>query len=308
MAVVTSDFLAGVLTTFRARFQDVFDSAANLTPWRDVLAMQVDSNTDTETHAWMGTPPAMQDVTQRDLIMEGLYAFNYTLPNLTYKAAIEVKRSTFEDDKLNLIRPRIDQLALEAARHPGQLVLQAAATNGLAFDGVAFFADTRVIGRSANIDNSIAGTGTTVAALQTDLASARAQMMLFQDDQGRPMGARPNVIMVPPALEQAMWQALNANQGSILNPVVPGSATSLATAQGFQLIVNPYLTDVNDWFVFHVDGVFKPFIFQTRISPTLESVLDNTEQAVVRDRYIYSVRARYNVGYGDPRYAVRITN
>lgn len=309
MAVVSSDFLAGVLTSFQARFQSVFDSAQNLTPWRDVLAMQVDSNTDTETHAWLGTPPAMQDVTQRDLIMEGLFSFNYSLQNLTYKAAIEVKRSTFEDDKLNLIRPRIDQLGLEAARHPGQLVLQAAATNGLAFDGTAFFADTRVLGRSANIDNLLAGGGvTTVALIQADLAAARSAMRLFQDDQGRPMGNVPNVIMIPPALEQIMWQALNANQGSINQPVVPASQEALAQASGFRIVVNPYLTDVNDWYMFSVGGIFKPFIYQTRIAPSLENVLDGTENSVIRDRYIYSVRARYNVGYGDPRYGVKIVN
>jgi phage major head subunit gpT-like protein len=40
----------------------------------------------------------------------------------------------------------------------------------------------------------------------------------------------------------------------------------------------------------------------------LEYLGPNTESAVWHDRFVYGVRARYNVGYGDPRLAVRITN
>lgn len=312
MAVVTADFLAGVMTNFRATFQAAFDAANNLAPWRD-LAMKVDSNTNTETHAWLGTPPQMVDTTKRDLEMKGLETFNYSLENLTYKAAIEVQRATFEDDKLNLIRPRLEQLGQEAARHPGQLVMQALVTNGLAFDGVAFIADTRTIGISSNIDNNMAsgGSGTTLAGFQADLASARALLRSFQDDQGRPMNNVGNVIMVPPGLEQLAYMALNIAFPAAspnVGPAIPATADGVLRANGYSIYVNPYLTDTNDWYLMAVDAANKPFIYQERVAPTLENVLDGTEYAVVRDRYIYSVRARYVVGYGDPRRVVRIVN
>jgi len=304
---VTPGLVAGALTTFRTIFNAAFDAATNLQPWRSI-AMEVQSTSDTETHHWLGTVPAMVDVTRDVLQVESLYAFDYSLANNTYKAAFEVPRAFFEDEKLGLVTPKIQQLAMEAARHPGQLIFQQVITNPLAFDAVAFIADTRVIGRSANVDNSIVGTGTTVAQFQADLAAATSQMLLFQDDQGRPMSSIGNVIMVPPALRQTAYQALNTNQAAALNQMVAPPQGVISSNEGFTIVVNPYLTDVNDWYLLSVEGGFAPFIYQTRISPTLEQLAEGSTNAVVNDKFIYTVRARYNVGVGDPRHIVRTTN
>ena len=90
MAVVTSDFLAGVLTNFRATFQSAFDAARNIATWREAV-IELQSQGLVETHNWLGTPPVMVDVSHGDLQIEGLFSFNYSITNLTWKAAIEVK-------------------------------------------------------------------------------------------------------------------------------------------------------------------------------------------------------------------------
>jgi len=308
VAVVTTDYLAGVLTNFRALFAESFEAARNLSPWREI-AMEIPSTTLTETHTWLGTTPTMKDVTKDELTFEGLPRYNFSIENKVWKAGIEVQRTAFEDDKLGLLLPRIRQLGEEAARHPGQLIFNLPITNPNAFDGVAFFADTRTIGKSANIDNQIAGTGVTAAAFQTDLGSARAQMRLFQDDQGRPMNVVGNIIMVPPALEQVAYQALNANQGDVRDPAIPATPDGAIRAVGYIIIVNPFLTDATDWYLLHAAGSTRPFIYQTRLAPALEGVTSpNTEDGVIRDRFIFSVRARYETGVGDPRHAVQIEN
>jgi phage major head subunit gpT-like protein len=307
-AVVTSDFLAGVLTNFRKTFADAFDAARNMASWRD-LALEIESKTLTETHNWLGTPPTMVDVTKGDSQMEGLYSFNYSISNNVYRATIEVDRAVFEDDRLGLIAPRIAQLGEEAVRHPGQLILQLPVSNGNAFDSVAYFADTRVIGRSANIDNNLAQTAITIAGIQTDLALVRQVLRNNQDDQGRPMNNVLNTIMVGPALEQPMFQALTVTfpaAAPTVAQIIPGGGT-LTTANGYQVVVNPYITG-NNWFGFAVTPNMKPFIFQNRIPPMLEALTNAqpSAAAILSDRFIYSVRARYNVGYGDPRYAVKV--
>jgi len=308
MAIVTSDFLNYVLTNFRVLFADSFAAAQNLQPWRE-LAMTTTSTKDIESYNWLGTPPVMVDVTRGELQIEGAHAFQYNLANRTFKSAVEVKRSAFEDDTYGTIATHIRQLANEAARYPGQLLFQLFTSGGLAFDGVAFFSDTRTIGRSANIDNIMAGTGTTVAQFQTDLGTARGVMRKFQDDQGRPMNLVANTIVVPPELEQVAFQALNANQGSIANPAIPATADGSFQAAGYLVMVNPYLTDANDWYLMCRSGEIRPFIFQERIAPTLEGVTSpNSDEGVIRDRFIYSARTRFEVGYGDPRYAIKITN
>lgn len=308
MAVITSDFLAAVLTGYRATFHRDFDAAAGGQLWRD-LAMPIPSTKRTESHSWLGTVPKMQNVTRGPMHFDSLNAYSYSLENQLYKAGFEVERQEYEDDALGLIQPRVQQLGPEAARHPGELIFDLFESGGLAFDAVAFFADTRVLGASANIDNIVAGAygDGTVGQFQAGLAAGRAAMRAFQDDKGRPMNLTPNVLVVPPALEQTAFQACNANQGTITQPVIPATQDGAIRAAGFLILVNPQLSTVDDWYMFHTRSALKPFMHQTRLAPRLEGITNpETESGIVRDRFIYTVRARYTVGYGDPRHAVRI--
>jgi phage major head subunit gpT-like protein len=67
----------------------------------------------------------------------------------------------------------------------------------------------------------------------TNYAAARAAMMSFRADGGRPLGIAPDVLVVPPALEEAGRRLLNAmtEDGAASNPWA-GSA---------RLIVTPYV-------------------------------------------------------------------
>lgn len=309
MAIVTSDFLNNVLTNFKALFASDFLAAQALQGWQQ-LANRVPSNGDQNIYNWYGTVPKMVDVTHGSVEFAGLKYYNFTISNLEYQNGILVERTVFERDNLNLVRPKINQLALEAARHPGELILNLVLNNSNAYDGAAFFADTRTIGDSANIDNQLAGTGTTVAQFQADLAAARSAMRKFQDDKGRPMNLIGNVIMVPPELEQLAWQSLNANQGSLNQPVVPASKNGILEAGGYIVVANPFLTDPNNWYLFHVGpGEDKPFIWQVEKDPELQSETNPNSAFVIENRkFMYSAYARYNVGFTDPRFGVLTTN
>lgn len=309
MAVVTSDFLAGILTNFRALFQNDFQAAMALQGWRD-LAVFMPSNLESNTYTWFGTVPVMEDVTHGRAARESLPRYSFVITNNEYQSIIEVERAALERDQLNLIRPRITQMGQEAARHPGQLILQLPLSPGNAFDGVAFFSDTRVIGSSANIDNIATGTGTTVAQIQTDLATVRGTMRKFQDDRGRPMNLIGNVIMCPTELEQAFWQALNVSQGQLTNPTLPASQNGVWSAGGYLVIPNPYLTDANDWYLLHNGGpTQRPFVWQEEKSPELLGGTNPNEQIVIETRkFLYSVNYRGNVGVTDPRFAIKVTN
>ena len=310
MAVVTSDFLAGVRTNFRALYEREFQAAQGLQGWEKLVLTQP-SDGELNTYNWFGTVPLMQNVTHGTVQLAGLLPDNFSLTNQEFQSAIEVERAAFERDKLGLIMPRIQQLGGEAARHPGQLIMQHVLNNDNAFDAASFFGDTRTIGNSANIDNNLAGSGITVANIQTDLGSAVAQMRVFEDDQGRPMNLRGNVIMVPPELEQLMFQALNRVSGdAVVSPVIPVTENGIWAASGYQVIVNPYLTDANDWFLFHVgQGAMKPFIFQVEKRPVLESDTNPNDRATILARtFVYSVYGRYQTGMTDPRLGVRTVN
>ena len=64
MAIVNSDFLAGVLENFQATFNRRFPAAVANQLWPQ-LTMRVNSDTEQESHEWFGTVPPMRDRTQR---------------------------------------------------------------------------------------------------------------------------------------------------------------------------------------------------------------------------------------------------
>jgi phage major head subunit gpT-like protein len=306
MPVVTSDFLEALRTNYRALFASSFAAYENQQDWGP-LAMRMDSDSEQNSYNWLGTSPKMQKVTHGQVKKEDLPPFNFTIVNDEWQNAIEVERAALERDKLSLIPPRIMGLALEAARHPGELIMQLFVDNPVAFDNVTFFNDTRVIGKSANIDNIRAGTGVTVAAFQTDLGVARGVMRKFQDDQGRPMNLVGNVIVVPAELEQLAYQAINADQEYNAG-VVP--AAGAVSRRGYTILVNPFLSDANDWFLLHDGGeAARPFIYQTEKEPELLADTDpNTRAAIETRKFLYSGYGRYNAGVADPRFAVKTTN
>ena len=310
MAVVSSDFLAGVLTQFRALFAREFSAAQALQGWQQ-FAMFQDSDGEQTTYEWFGTVPQMQDVSHDQVSLQGLDEYNFSIANREFQAAIEVSRMALERDRLNLVTPRIAQLSGEAARHPGQLIFELLEDNPNAYDGTSFFADTRVIGESANIDNLLAGSGTSVPNIQLGLNAGRTAMRLFEDDRGRPMNLVPNAIMAPPALEGVIWQALNVESaGNQDRNVVPSSITGVVTGRGYSVIINPYLTANNDWYMFHLGGpAMRPFVWQVEKRPVLESDTDPmSRENILKRKFLYSVYGRYAVGVTDPRLALKINN
>jgi phage major head subunit gpT-like protein len=82
----------------------------------------------------------------------------------------------------------------------------------------------------------------------------------------------------------------------------------IGSNEGFRIVVNPYLTDTNDWYLIRASGGVAPFIYQTRVAPSLEPLVEGSTNAILNDTFVYTVRARYAAGVGDPRHIVRTTN
>jgi phage major head subunit gpT-like protein len=311
MPVVTSDLLAGIFTNFRALWEEQFLAATNKDTVRNILSMEVPSNTFQETYNWFGTVPAMREwVGERQL--SSLSKSNYTIINKDWESTLEVERNAIEDDRLGIIRPRINQLALEAVRSQEQLVVDTLrlGISELAYDGQFFF-DTDHVTPGATFQtsqsNKLTGTGVTLAALQTDYPVAVAAMRNFKDDQGRPMNISPTHVMVPPALEGVFRTFLNSE-------FVPGGTNVAGVSNVWRnsatLLVNSYLTDATDWYLLSLDQPVKPIIFQMRRAVQFNALdnPNNNEAAFMRKLYLYGVDGRWNAGYGFWQLAVLTTN
>lgn len=304
MPAVTSDLLAGLMTNFRVIFTkelSEFDKTDGL--YKKIVTI-FKSLTDQETYAWLGSVPVMsewKDVRK----LYGIPAYDYTLINKHYEATLEVDRDMIEDDKYGMYGPRIRGLARRAVRYYNELVFSALDDNGDAYDGNAMFAASRTaIGASGTIVNQLSGSYSGSASeIRTALGEAIAGMRLFKDDRGKPMNLVPDTIVCAPAMEILMRTAL-----------LPGIAGVQRVEAGYfgtdQIISSPWIdADTLDWYVLCTKAEVSPIILQDRKQPEFVPLDDPKGEHVFKQRtFLYGVDMRCQIGYGDPRTAIKIVD
>ena len=94
-----------------------------------------------------------------------------------------------------------------------------------------------------------------------------------------------------------MWPALATVISCDRGSTTAKTASNVLKGK-LDLLVSPYLSDTNDWFVFATKGVIKPVILQSRTPVEFAALEADSESGFLRDQHIYGVRARYNAGYG----------
>ena len=302
MALVNASTLVALQKSFQVLFQTTLDSTQPAWPRP---AMESPSENAEENYQWLGRVPAMKEWLGSKTV-EQLRGMSYLILNRDWESTIGVKRNHIEDDMLGMYRPRIAELASEGARHPDDLLstvrVAGNTATGLCYDGQQFYDMDHAEGDSGTQSNKLTGTGTTAAQVRADLFAAKAALRKFKDDRGKPyirkMGTLDVIAVIPPDLEKTFDELNNPALGS----------TTPKTPIDYE--VDPYLTDVNDWYLDYVGGPVKPFIMQMRRRPILVALEDpnSSESVFLRQEFLYSVEARYNVGYGLWEYSILTTN
>lgn len=257
------------------------------------IATIVPSESDEENYPWLGAVPSVREFVDERMPL-GLTQYNYTIRNKTWESSIAIERAAIEDDKYGQIKLRIQSLARETRRHMDELVftLLKSGFTQPCYDGQYFFDTDHASGESGTQSNK--GTSELDAAA---LQAAITAMMKFKDDRGRFLGVVPDLLVVPPDLQ---WTAMELLESTYWPE--EGAATARLSSNVLKgkldLLVSPYLTDSNDWFVLCTRGVLKPIILQSRTPIEFAALEADSESGFMRDQYIYGVRARYNAGYG----------
>ena len=257
------------------------------------IATIVGSESDQENYAWLGAVPAIREFTDERMPL-GLLEHDYAIRNKTWESSIAVERSAIEDDKYGQIKLRVMSLAREAKRHMDELVF-GLLKDGFAaacYDGQNFFDTDHAEGESGTQSNK----GTT-ALSAVALQAAITAMMKYKDDRGKLLGVTPDLLIVPPDLQWTAMELLESTYWPGEGAVTANTASNVLKGK-LDLLVSPYLTDANDWFVLSTKGVVKPIILQSRTPIEFAALEADSESGFMRDEYIYGVRARYNAGYG----------
>jgi len=305
MPYVTSDMTTAMRTNVRAIFlKSLGELAPEFDAWKKIATV-IPSTGDKEEYDWLGASPPMNEWKDKRQL-HGLRPLSYTLINQDWEDTLEIDRNAFKDNKLGHIPMRVRGLTRSYLKRILEEVfskLDDGDSDTATFDSTAFFADTRTIGASANIDNKLSGAYSgSGAEIRAGLAAAYEKMATYQDDWGKPLGLEPDTIVCAPemviAIKDALW--------------VPGVAGTKRPEADFvkEIVKSPWINaDATDWYVLCTTEEIKPIIFQDRQKPEVTSLDKPDDQDNFMKKTIYyGIDARFTVGYGDPRTAVKIVD
>ena len=273
----------GLLTNF---FEGFNGAAAQ---W-DQVATKVPSTAASEDYGWLGSVPRLREM-KGERVPQKLLDYTYTLKNKEFEASIEVRRSDLKDDQTGKFGPLVQSIGESAKVYPDELVFGSLLPNGftsLCYDGQYFF----------DVDHPVGNTGTvqsnklTSALSSTTFSTARSMLFKMQDDFGRPMSAaNMKLLLVIPA-------ELQGTAEGILNASVLANGASNTLYKAADILVSPWLTDADNWYLLNVGGVVKPFVVQEREFIPFESLEEGSETAWWNKIYYYGTYWRGNAGYG----------
>jgi hypothetical protein len=176
--------------------------------------------------------------------VDPLQGYQKEAVNVTYGLGAIVTREMYEDEQYTYINSLPKMLA-ESLRQTQEIIGALPFNNGFGSattaDGAAFF--------SASHPNVGGGTQSNVPSVASDLSQAsleqaKTDLMGFKDERGLRINVMPKKLLVAPANWAVAEKILGTKQavGSADNDINP-------VAGMVELIVNPYLTDSDAWFL-----------------------------------------------------------
>jgi len=294
--LVNKESITAAFTTIKTLFNNAFNNAEST--WAKI-AMEVPSTGSKNDYAWLSKFPRMKKWIDEKSI-KSLKASKYSITNDDFEATVEVDRNDIEDDALGIYSPQAQMAGESAAQMKDELVYEAVnkAFTTECYDGQYFFdVDHPVTDPATGQSASVSNKGTkklsiaTLALAQGSFGAARTAMRKFKDNEGRPLGVRPNVLLVPPALEDTA-DALMTNDR--LEDGKPNPYKGKA-----EVVVGDWLTSDTAWFLLDTRKVVKPFIYQKRKDPVFVSQTDMASDDVFNRRmFKFGAEARGAAGYG----------
>jgi phage major head subunit gpT-like protein len=292
--IVNKANITAIFIGLKTVFNQAFAGAA--TTWQE-YAMLIPSTTSQENYAWLSAFPKMRKWLG-DKVIKSLSAFGYTLVNDDYEATVEVDRNHIDDDQIGIYKPMAQDAGSSAKQWPDEMC--GAVVNGSfvnkCYDGQYFCDTDHPVGDGAGGVASVSNKGVAVLtivsqeAAKASYGAARTAMRKFKDDDGRPLGVRPTVLMVPPALEDTALSLMSAER------LEDGKVNIYRNTA--KVVVNDQLTSDTAWFLLDCSRPVKPFVFQQRKKPVFVQQTDPEADGVfMRKKYIFGAESRGAAGY-----------
>lgn len=204
-----------------------------------------------------------------------------------------VERKLVDDDQHGIISRRARKLGISAGQ---KQQIDAASVFNNAFNSSYVGADGVELcdashPASPTNSTSVQSNFGTYALTADNISVVRTKMMAFEDDKGNPLGVTPNLLLVPPALEDTALKAVRS-------ALDPDTAENAMNPQFGRWIVQPwhYLTDSNAWFMIDTVWMKESLIWYNRKPLEIRLVGETTTD------FQYEIYMRYSYGWTDWRW------
>ena len=192
--------------------------------------------------------------------------YEKTFTHKEYAKGISVERKLMDDERYGTIKRRAQSLGhsfgTTRAIHAASVFNNAFSSSYLGGDSKALCADDHPRNKvdSTAVDN-LGSTALSYAAVVATLNAGFA----MTDDRGNPMPAIYDTLVVPGGLRATAFEIV----ASPLKPDTADNNANFVGAQSLKVIIDPYLTDANNWFM--VDSLQSKMhlIWYNRVTPEL---------------------------------------
>lgn len=213
--------------------------------------------------------------------------------HLTYALGFRVTEEMLEDDQFNVIK-RMPRMLAVSAKETTEVVAHDVLNSGFTTtygDGVPLFS---LLHPSPHTGYQV-NTPTAAADLsETSLQAALIDFEATTDARGLPLVMNSAVLMVPPALQFTAQKLMAA----VLEPETANNAPNAFRNRVYgttpRVIVNPYLTDADTWFL--IDSDKHSLTFYNRVPLETRSDLEFDSGDM-----LFKARMRYSVTVGSWR-------
>ena len=212
----------------------------------------------------------------------------------TIALGFSLTEEAIEDNLYDSLSARYTKALARAMAYTKQVKAASVLNNGFSSaypggDGVALFSSAHPLvsgGTNSNVPSTPADLN------ETSLENAVIQISLWTDERGLLIAAKPNKLVVPPALQFTATRLLETElRVSTADNDINAIKNNGSIPGGF--CINHFLTDTNAWFLTtDVPNGMKHFV-RTPLSQSMDGDFDTGN---VR----YKSRERYSFGWSDP--------
>lgn len=286
-------------TAFRAAFMQSLEMAP-VSPM-ELLFQTVPTNTPLAQINWMGDLPGFEEWIG-DRKLSGVEAFKLSLQSKKWANGLRIKNDDVKFDNLGLMPAQIGGLATKGKRHridrmAGFMIdgfAGGATSNGLAYDGAFFFADSH---RGGN-DNKM--------AVALDAAGLTAADLLLESmttyDGNDALDVHGSHLIVGPKLRATAEKLLTQERLANGEDNYHRGKYKLIVENRFRGAADDY------WFLGDLTHEIKPFIYQLVEDITTSAVVgqENNQSmpSFMNDELLFGAQGNYNMAYFEFRLLV----